>query len=354
MSKIRSTNSAVIAEMSSTFAEGKIDVPLAKGVDIEALTEGDNNPVFVTIDALADTISGNKRRWTTEELHRVAKQVMESKPDAYQGHLKQEDRSSKAPDSKTLWLGAKVASHKGKNRLFIKGYILPKESKFRDYIKRAKAVGKRLAVSVYGSAVEKWNENIGAFDISNFKLESIDWARPGSEGVPNSGYLTVTSEMDGGEEMDKSEAIKTSTISEIREYNPNVVQEIENGAKAELEQTISEMTETLGLDDSKDLPKIVSEMKTHVESLEKDVAENEVDKLLGSKVSNVAARKAMKKIVIGEMKGATDKKTIEETVQSVLDSEEGKALVGSFNVPVLTPGGKDNRDKTSGSRFIKK
>jgi hypothetical protein len=354
MSKIRSTNSAIIAEMSQSYSEGKIEVPLAKGVDLEALIEGDANPTFVTIDALADTVSGNKRRWTTRELHNVARQVMESKPDAYQGHLKPDERSNKAPDSKTLWLGAKVANHKGKNRLFIKGYILPEESKFRDYIKRAKAVGKNLAVSVYGSAVEKWNESVGAFDISNFKLESIDWARPGSEGVPNSGYLTVTSEMDGGDEMTKEEALKQSTISEMQEHNPAVVQEIETQAQAEFKKTISEMTEALGLEDDKDLPKTVSEMKAQNEELQTQVAHSEIDKILGNKVPNVAARQALRKMTIGEMGDKTDLKVVQESVDKVLESEEGKAITSAFKTPVLTPGGSDNREQPSGSRYIKK
>jgi len=353
MSKLVHIPNGVVAEMNSTFESGSIDVPLARGVKLEELLAGDDDPMFVTIDALSDTVSGNKRRWTSEELHNVAKQVMEKKPDGYQGHLRADERSSKAPDAVTMWLGAKVANHKGKNRLFIKGYVLPKATQFKDYIRRATAAGKNVAVSVYGQAFEKWNESLKAFEISNFSLESIDWARPGSEGVPNSGFLQITAEMNGGEEMDKVEVLKATTVSEMKEHNPAVVQEIETQAQAELQSVVSEMTETLGVEPA-ELTKTVSEMKTHAAELETQVAQHEVDKILGNKVPNVAARQALRKMVIGEMKDSTDIKVVQESVETVLNSEEGKALIDAFKTPVATPGLKDNREQPSGSRFIKK
>jgi len=353
MSKLVHIPNGVVAEMNSKYDDGKIEVPLARGVKLDELLAGDDDPMFVTIDALSDTVSGNQRRWTSEELHNVAKQVMEKKPDGYQGHLKPDERSSKAPDAVTMWLGAKVTNHKGKNRLFIKGYVLPRAGQFKDYLRRAAAAGKNVAVSVYGQAFEKWNESLKAFEISNFALESIDWARPGSEGVPNSGFLKITAEMNEGVEMDKVEVLKTTTVSEMKEHNPAVVQEIETQAQAELQSVVSEMTETLGVEQA-DLSKTVSEMKTHAAELETQVAHNEVDKILGNKVSNVAARQALRKMVIGEMKDSTTLEVVQETVKTVLDSEEGKALVDAFKVPVVTPGAKDNREQTGKSRFIKK
>ncbi len=355
MSKHFQSHSGVITEMNQSFSGGNFEVPLAPGIDLDQLLDGDTDPLFVTIDALSDTISGNQRRWTTDELHNVAKQVMAKKPDGYQGHLKPEERSSKAPDAVTIWLGAKVANHDGKNRLFIKGYVLPKSSQFKDYLRRAKAAGKNVAVSVYGQALEKWNETLKAFEISNFALESIDWARPGSEGVPNSGYLKLAAEMDEGEsrEMNKEDALKQATVSEMQEFNPALVQEIETQAQAELQKTVSEMTDALGLKDSKDLTKTVSEMKDRNTALAVEVAHNKVDRILGNEVANVAARQILRKRVIEEMTSDEDK-AIQETVKSVLASEEGQALIGAFKSPVVTPGAKDHREQPSGSRFIKK
>jgi hypothetical protein len=65
----------------------------------------------------------------------------------------------------------------------------------KQYLKAAKASGKRVAVSVYGQAEQIWDNVKKTYDIQKFDLESIDWARPGSEGVVGSGYLSVASEM---------------------------------------------------------------------------------------------------------------------------------------------------------------
>lgn len=353
MSKLVRIAPGLVAEMSNSFDGGDIDVPLAHGVDLEDLTRNDEDPLFVTIDALSDTISNNKRRWTPDELRRVAEQVMSKKPDGYQGHLKPEDRSSKAPDAVTLWLGAKVVSHAGRDRLFIKGYILPKAPKFRDYVRRAKAAGKNIAVSVYGQAMEKWNETLGAYEISNFNLESIDWARPGSEGVPNSGFLKLTTEMDEGDKMDKIDILKSTTVSEMQEHNPAVVQEIETQAQVELQSVVSEMTTTLGLEDSSKLVETVAEMKTQHDDLQTQVAHSEIDKILGNKVSNIAARRTLKKMVISEM-SSNDLAVVQETVGKVLESEEGKALTEAFKTNVVPIATEDNRHQRSGRRFIKK
>lgn len=353
MSKLVNIPNGIVQEMSKKYSDGNIEVPLASGVDIDQLLKDDKDPMFVTIDALSDTISGNKRRWTSDELHRIAEQVNSKKPDGYQGHLKAEDRSSKAPDAVTMWLGAKVANHNGKQHLFIKGYVLPKASQFKDYLRRAAAAGKNVAVSVYGQAMEAWNESLQAFEVRNFVLESIDWARPGSEGVPNSGYMKITAEMtnDGGDPVDREEILKATTVSEMQEFNPSVVEELQESGRSAI---ISEMATALGVEDASEIVKTVSEMKAERDTLKTQVAESEVDKILGNKVGNVAARKMLRKQVVGEMAGTTDVKVVQETVQKVLDSEEGKAVLDAFKTPIATPGAGDHREKTSGSRFIKK
>lgn len=351
--KIVQIPNGIVQEMVTTYDDGDIKVPLSSGVDLVQLLDGDEDPMFVTIDALSDTISGNKRRWTSDELHRIAEQVMKNKPDGYQGHLAPEERSSKAPDAVTMWLGAKVANHKGRNRLFIKGYVLPKASQFKDYLRKAAAAGKNVAVSVYGQAMETWNESLKAFEVSNFSLESIDWARPGAEGVPNSGFFKVTAEMNGEDEVDKIEILRATTIAEMTEYNPTLVQEMTDAAQAESQAIISEMTATLGISDSKEIIKTISEMKSAQEALLTQVAHNEVDKILGSKVTNVAARGALRRMVISEM-NSTDVTQVAEMVTKVLATPEGTALVDAFKTPVITPTGNDNRDRSSASRFIKK
>jgi hypothetical protein len=114
-----------VAEMASKVNNLKIEVPFAQGVDIEKLIKGDKNPLFVTIEAVNDSVSKSKRRYTPEVIADIAKQINENKPDGYDGHLKDEDRAFVRPKSQTIWLGAIVKNIEGKARLFIKGYVFP-------------------------------------------------------------------------------------------------------------------------------------------------------------------------------------------------------------------------------------
>jgi len=166
------TIEGTLAEMS---IDNKFDikVPTAKGVDIKALMEGDDDPMFVVVEALNDGVSANNRSYSIETVESVAEQINSLKPDAYQGHLRDEDRPFANPDSKTIWVGAKVLTVDGKKRLFVKGYVLPYAKELKQYLRAAKAVGKKVAVSIYGTAKELVNSS-GIREVLNFKLESID------------------------------------------------------------------------------------------------------------------------------------------------------------------------------------
>jgi len=107
--------SGTVSEM-GTEKDLKIDVPFAKGVDVEKLTEGDKNPLFVTIEALNTTISRSNRRYTPEVIKEIAEQINSIKPDAYEGHLSESERATKRPKPKTIWLGATVKEVEGKLR----------------------------------------------------------------------------------------------------------------------------------------------------------------------------------------------------------------------------------------------
>lgn len=339
-----------IAEMAQAEGDLRINIPLAEGVDLAKLTEGDDDPLFVTIDALTTTISTNKRRWTIDELNSVARQIIEKKPDGYLGHLTEAERATKHPEAVTIWIGAKVIKYRGKERLFIKGYVLPKADSFRDYLRRAKNAGKKIAVSVYGQAIQIWNDAIKAYDMRGFTLESIDWARPGSEGVANSGYLALTAEMsiNGEELMDRKEVLESTSVSEMREINPDLVSSVEQEAKAPLETTVSEMRSALEIDDEADLVKTVSEMIQERDDLKEKVAENIVDRELGQKVPSVAARQAVKKLTIQEMKGNFEEEHVFSTIKEVLESDYAKALISEMGAQVVQPGSTDNRNVEPG------
>lgn len=322
------TEPALVMEMTADGV-GTIDVPVEDGL-IAKLIEGDKNPMFVTIEVINEGVSRNGRSYDKATINSLAEQINANRPDGYYGHLTDEERKTKFPEPQTIWIGAKVEEVGGKTRLFAKGYVLPEAKSLRSYLKKAKAASKNVAVSVYGLAqvVKDTVRNVQI--VKSMSLESIDWARPGSEGVLNMGMFSVTAEMSDsnitteGESMDKVEVLKNATVDELKEHNPTVISEMITEAVAEketeLNTVVSEMTEVrtvLGLTEDASAVETIKEMTERMQGFE-------LDEQLRVKVESPAARKVVKSLVIAEMHGDV---TVTEAVDKVLASETGQAVV---------------------------
>jgi len=344
----------------------KIDVPFASGIDVDKLIEGDKDPLFVTIEALNPQVSGNRNIWTEELIENVAAQILEKRPDAYQGHIKREHRGDVSPRAQTIWLGALVKHVAGKPRLFIKGYVLPYAKELKQYLKASKAAGKKVAVSVSGQAFQKWNSLKKAYNMLSFDLESIDWARPSSEGVAGLGFLGLASEMKKGDSiMERTELLRSVTVSEMKDNCPTIVQEIADEAVAETKKTvISEMQKDIDTanekvgeynsllpDSVEDKPKVIKEMLASHESL----MESYLDGALEKRVKSSSVRSIIRKQVVSEMVNEMrTKELVDKSIDKVMESEEVKGIVKEMQSQTVINPGVDNRHSDTGSRFIKK
>jgi len=312
---------ATIQEMAAEPSGFKVDVPFAEGVNIDKLIEGDSDPLFVTVEVANESVSKNNRKYTKELLQEISNQINEKKPNAYLGHLKEEDRDTASPEAQTIWLGSKVVTRNGKAAVIAKGYVLPSANTLRTYLKKAFAVGKKAAVSLYGTASQKWNNATKAYDISNFNLESIDWARHLSEGISGTGLISVASEMT---EEGRESLVKSVSISEMVSNNPELVNEIKELGRKELEKEITEVNSR------------IAEM----------VVTSEL-----SQVKNPKARVILEQLVLSEMKDKTEQGAI-VAVEKVLSSESGKLVVSEMTQSAFAPV-VNNRKQTDSHRFIK-
>ena len=329
---------ATIAEMAQSGVEGliQLDPELVKGV-----VGDDPDPQFVTIEVLNESVSKNGRFYDRETIEDIARQINERRPDGYKGHLRDDERSHKVPDAETIWLGARVLDDQGTARLVAKGYVLPEARNRRAALKRAKTLGRNVAVSIYGTSRVVRDSVKKAMRVFDFDLESIDWTRPGSEGVRNSGIFAITAEMDSsgsvknGEYMTIQEALNAATKEDVQAHlRPEVVAEMTSeaveAAKAESREVVSEMAtvkEALG-----DQPlEVVAEMR-------QKLTRYELDSELSSKVSDKAARKMVERLVVSEMSTDSDL-DVPTAVGKVLASEEGRAIVAEMTArePVITP-----------------
>jgi hypothetical protein len=335
-----------VSEMSSSFEEG-INIPIPADVKMDELIEGDKSPMFVTVEAVNEGKSANKRFYDQEVIMEIARQVNEKRPDAYLGHLSDSDRSTKRPEPQTIWLGSVVKKMNGKLRLFIKGYVLPEASKLRTYLKKAKSAGKNVAVSVYGQAKQLWDDSLDAYKLSNFNLESIDWVRSGSEGIKPAMAFQITSEM-RKDLATREETIKEMTVGELNAINPSLVKAIQDEYEVKVAKEMQDSSEK----EFSTIQEMVGENPVEkIAELQKTVAESIIDASLFSKVSSKEARKLIKSMVVKEMSVMTPEEA-KKTLSNVLSRDEVVSIIQATGNDKINPL-LDNRKKEIGRKYTK-
>ena len=185
------------------------DVEIAQGVDMEALKELDASPFFATLPIVPEVgaVSGNGLLYDEALVSSIEKQINDNRPGGIFGHLKDEERSTSYPLPSGMWVGAKRVG----NTLWGKVYCPPGVG--REHIRTLKALGGEIATSIYGKGkFEKVKE--GVRRLTNFKLESLDFAPPSRAALGYGAIPHVTSEM--SEEQEPIMADKEQVISELR------------------------------------------------------------------------------------------------------------------------------------------
>lgn len=169
------------------------NVPLADGVDLAALTAGDNDPLFITRPlAVLNAVSQHGIIYDADLIQTLHDQVLSKRPAARQGHVSEEERDYLFPDDKALWIGALYEN----GTLYGKSYVLP-NTHFKTMVKARKAAGTELKTSMWGmgSYIDAGNGTIRCADLD---LETIDFVpaeRASLQALP--GQFDLTSEMGG-------------------------------------------------------------------------------------------------------------------------------------------------------------
>ena len=328
---------------------------------ISEITEGDTAPQFVTV-AIESGWSSNKRYYSPDTLKGVVEQINSSDDPvvAYLGHIKPEDDASTFPEPQTRWLKSTLSVTSEKVTAFVKGYNLP-GAKIRELLKRKAA----NSVSIRGKALLRPIK--GGVEVREFKLESIDWSRPGKAGMAAK-VVAVTAEMEnqGGNSVEPKD-IAALTEDELRQHNPLLVKEIEGKAKKDLETKVTEMetaqepleasskllTEirtAFGIDENADLLEIVKTAISKVKDLGKVTKEKLLTEAIGKKFKDENTQILVKRVILAEQDFSNledDEKVISEMVDKFIEKDEAlRKMVeemdeqGGANLP---DGKKDNR-----------
>jgi hypothetical protein len=344
--------SGTVAEMTG-IKGGDINVPFAPGVDVDKLIEGDENPMFVTVEAMNEGVSANKRNYTRDLIMDVAKQVNDKKPDAYEGHITDAERQTKRPKPQTIWLGSVVKEIEGKTRLFVKGYVLPYAKELREYLQKAKASAKHVTVSIYGQALQAWDEKLKAYDVRNFVLESIDWTRDNSAGMMPGVAFRITGEM-REDFANREEIISELSLDEVKQFNPNLIKAVAEASRASTlsemadiaDDTLSTIKEMVGTDPIES----INEMQAQLREFHKREVNEVIENTLREEVANPRLRPAIRRIVVSEMGNSYTLDNAKEVLNSVLQSSEVVSIIRETTSSEINPT-KDNRVKKDGRKF---
>lgn len=341
-----------------------LDIEVSPDVDIDKLTDGDNDPMFITVEALNESVTGNKNYYSKEILQDIKEQILRKKHNMYRGHVK--DEANESPEPQVIWIGATVKELKGRSRLFVKGYVLPTADKLRTYVKKAAAVGKDLPVSVYGNAKLEYDPDRGVRRIKQFVLESIDWAREFGEGIRNrAGLMFLTSEMKVNKFSDSNTMdLKEITVKELKQDAPELVKKLEE----ETLESVAEMLKVKATDGSEKIVEAVKEMVDNNEALKKekkelegkvsefetDGAQRTAEMFLREKVKNTAVYNVLKSMVVSEMKSLEDKTedAVKAKVVEMLEADEVKALLEGQEDPTVIAPSADKPEKANGSGVV--
>jgi hypothetical protein len=271
------------------------DVPFAAGVDREALTAGDDDPMFLTLPiGQAGATSGNGRHYDEEWIRELERQTVEGRPVGTMGHIAPGDRATAFPPEAIHWVGA---ARQGE-LLWGKGYVPPGPA--RERIRRYKATGAKIATSIDAFAEGVYDAALKAYRMAakSLRLNQIDIAPADRAGIPALATVPViTTEMADGGEDDKGEMTMTDRVQVIREMTvedadllPKPVREAVLAAApvpAEV-GVVQEIRQAMGLDEKGDVLAAVREMQQQREAERLAAIERRITELAGEvKVEDV-------------------------------------------------------------------
>lgn len=221
------------------------DVPVAAGVDLDAIRQRDDDAMFVTLPiAEIGAVSNNGLLYDDSLVATIAEQINTNRPGGIFGHIAEGERNTRFELPAGLWVGALRVG----NTLWAKAYIPPGAA--RDYVRNLKAVGGQIATSIYGKGTfEKVREGVNR--LKNFALESLDFAPPARAALGYGAIPHVTSEMSQEQEAEMPDIIKTveelakAKVKPISGWNPGQQEQVDEAstvaeltAKANAQQTV--------------------------------------------------------------------------------------------------------------------
>lgn len=296
--------------------ESVFNIPNDENIDIAQLTADDDNPMFVNVEIIRNGQSGNNRVYD-DNIVRIINDMVPGTM-GYLGHPDPGKTGFEFRDPQCIYVGSQVVDmDNGVIASIGKAYIF-KTSPLREWIPKSMIAGNPMTVSInaYGdiyndpSSDAKYVKNIN-------RLESIDWANPGTEGFSSSTAISVVKEMkeeEGDNIMGDSREniVKGVSLAEIKAYNPDIT----TGLLKDV--TVTELKKSNpALYDSIVESNRITEVKLVIGGEEKSVKLDEIQELINKGQDEVS--KLNTKISEIELKATKDKLISEMVPEQYVD-----------------------------------
>jgi hypothetical protein len=169
----------LIFEMATPMKGTPPDVPLAADIQLGELTEGDERPMFVTLQiGEAGARSRNDREYPREVEEKVVAAINEQRVGGIRGHLRDDQRGTAHPEMVWRWVGAMMDEQ---GRVWGKAYVLPTQAQAREEIRTAMAANARIGTSRYATGTI---DEEGMVEADTYQLEGIDYVHEARVGIP--------------------------------------------------------------------------------------------------------------------------------------------------------------------------
>ncbi|NSW90222.1 MAG: transcriptional regulator [Firmicutes bacterium] len=332
------------------------DIPLAPGVDVNALKAGDTEPMEVVVEV---PTGKSKRGWNYQPaaLQKIVGEVMSQGLPGFLGHQKAEDVDHQFPDPVTHWVGAIWKDGKA----YFRGVIDKSAADLKRWIK-----GKVVkTVSIFG--IPKLQQIAGETNVVDYMPLSIDWTPLGRAGMPTKIVsIGEMEEITGGantdmtwkEIMAKLNAMRINkevTVAQIMGEMGLTVQQVagEMDAKWLNEvtcslDTLGKLKEALKVSGEMDILAVAKEAAAALEEKRKAGHAKLIDDVVKERVTGEMAQSLVKKMLIvpenatkEQIAGEIDKILADETLKDTFNKLhiDKPAGIGTSNAGDKNKGG---------------
>jgi len=323
-----------LAEFRGNFPQ----IATGEGVQLDALTLGDDDPFFVTLPiAVVGETSVNGLHYDETLVNSIQAQMVGR--GGLMGHIDDEDRDTAFPIEAADWIGA---LRQGAT-LWGKAYVPPGAA--REYIRRLKARGGRLATSIYGPYAAHKKQSDGSWRAEGFQLETLDLAPADRAALKLGGDFNITMQMENSQEdieMTKDELLAQLTPGDIPAA---LVEQIIAAYKvdADTEKKLAELTAER--DAGLKLVKELQDKQTAQQAAQFDSAlEKQIAELVDWRVEGDDAKKrvtmvrdTLKRHILSEMADDRDVDKIEEIAKAAWKSEDVQLLAETVKATLGGP-----------------